>query len=112
MVAARPFSLSAADRMSHLSISAREDDAERWLEAGEALSTLWLTATALNVSLLPLSDVVSVPATREALRRTLRTFDHPYLALRLGIADPQSGTPPRTPRLPAVQLIDVVPWTA
>ena len=89
-----------------------EDDAERWLEAGEALSTVWLTATALNVSVLPLSDVISVPATREALRRMLRTFDHPYLALRLGIAEPQSATPARTPRLPVTQLIDTVPWTA
>jgi nitroreductase len=88
-----------------------EDDAERWLEAGEALSAVWLTATALNVSVLPLSDVVSVPTTREALRRMLRTFDHPYLALRLGIAEPQCGTPPRTPRLPAAQLIETVPWT-
>jgi hypothetical protein len=39
----------------------------------------------------------------------LRALDHPYLALRLGIAEPQPGTPPRTPRLPAAQLIETVP---
>ncbi|GIF00859.1 Acg family FMN-binding oxidoreductase [Paractinoplanes rishiriensis] len=86
-----------------------EDDPHRWLKAGETLSAVWLAATALNVSVLPLSDVVTVPATREALRRMLTALDHPYLTLRLGIADPPSGPPRRTPRLPAAQLVEAVP---
>lgn len=64
------------------------DDPTGWLQAGEALSALWLAATAMDVSVLPLSDVVAVPGTREALRRMLKPVDHPYLALRLGVADP------------------------
>jgi hypothetical protein len=39
----------------------------------------------------------------------LKPFDHPYLALRLGIANPLPGTPPRTPRLPTAQLVEVLP---
>jgi len=85
------------------------DDPAQWLQAGEALSAIWLTATTLEVSVLPFSDVVAVPGTREALRRLLKPLDHPYLALRLGITDPATGTPPRTPRLPAAQLVEVVP---
>ena len=49
------------------------------------------------------------PPSREALRRMLKPFDHPYLALRLGIADPATGAPPRTPRLPTAQLVEVLP---
>ena len=86
-----------------------DDEPTGWLQAGEALSAIWLAATAMGVSVLPLSDVVAVPGTREALRRMLKPFDHPYLALRLGIADPATGTPPRTPRLPAAQLVEVLP---
>ncbi|WP_203789702.1 Acg family FMN-binding oxidoreductase [Paractinoplanes rishiriensis] len=85
------------------------DDPTGWLQAGETLSAIWLAATAMNVSVLPLSDVVAVPGTREALRRMLKPFDHPYLALRLGIADPMPGAPPRTPRLPAAHLVEALP---
>jgi nitroreductase len=88
------------------------DDPTGWLRAGEALSAIWLAATAMDVSVLPLSDVVAVPATREALRRLLKPFDHPYLVLRLGIPDPLPGTPPRTPRLPTAELVEVLPPNA
>lgn len=84
------------------------DDPDGWLKAGEALSTMWLAATAMDVSVLPMGDVVAVPGTREALRRMLKPFDHPYLALRLGIVDPATGAPPRTPRLPTAQLVEVL----
>jgi nitroreductase len=82
------------------------DDPAQWLRAGEALSALWLAATALGVAVLPLSDVVAVPGTRESLRRLLKPLDHPHLALRLGIAEPGAGAPPRTPRLPAAQVVE------
>jgi len=88
------------------------DDPTWWLPAGEALSAVWLAATALEVSVLPLSDVVAVPGTREVLRRVLNPLDHAYLPLRLGLADPAPGPPPRTPRLPATQLIEVLPPNA
>jgi nitroreductase len=83
-----------------------EDEPENWLRAGEALSAAWLTATERGVSVVPLSGVVEVISTREALRRSLANLGHPYLVLRLGIADPAHAGPPHTPRLPANQLID------
>ncbi|WP_173073744.1 hypothetical protein [Phytohabitans rumicis] len=46
------------------------------------------------------------PATREALRRVISGIGHPYLVLRLGLADPDVAGPPHTPRLPGAQTID------
>src|SRR5689334_17389760 len=69
------------DRAARYALLYGDDDGPgRWLQAGETLSALWLAATSLGVSVLPLSDVVVVPGTREALRRMLTPFDHPYLA--------------------------------
>jgi nitroreductase len=83
------------------------DEPLDWLRAGEALSAAWLTAATIGVSVVPLSGVVEVAGTWHTLRRLLAGLGHPYLALRLGIADPeQHGPPPRTPRLPAAQLVD------
>jgi nitroreductase len=83
-----------------------DDEADSWLRAGEALSTVWLTATSLGVSVVPLSGVIEVTATRETLRRELAALGYPYLVLRIGIADPEHAGPPHTPRLPAAQTID------
>jgi nitroreductase len=83
------------------------DAPQDWLHAGEALSAAWLTATTIGVSVVPLSGVVEVAGTWHTLRRLLAGLGHPYLALRLGIADPeQDGPPPRTPRLPVAQVVD------
>ena len=46
-----------------------DDDALAWLQAGEGLSALWLAATVDGLSVVPLSQVVEVPETREALQR-------------------------------------------
>ena len=80
-----------------------------WLRAGEALSALWLAATEQAINLLPLSGPVEVPHTRRTLRRMLGDTGFPYLAMRLGTLDPAHSAPPRTPRLPAGQIIDIVP---
>lgn len=55
-----------------------------WLRAGEALSTGWLVATQLGVSVLPFSAPVENTQAREALRRAVPDLDHPYLMMRLG----------------------------
>jgi len=81
------------------------DDPLAWLVAGEGLSAAWLTAIELGVGVMPLSAVVEVPATRERLRDMLTAQSHPHLVLRLGHADPQTPTPPHTPRLPAAQTV-------
>ncbi|MEH0828121.1 MULTISPECIES: Acg family FMN-binding oxidoreductase [unclassified Micromonospora] len=83
-----------------------EDEPDSWLRAGEALSALWLTATRLGVSVVPLSAVVEVPGTRQTLRQLLSGLGFPYLVVRLGIADPAHAGPPHTPRLPTEQVVD------
>ncbi|MFI0794090.1 Acg family FMN-binding oxidoreductase [Micromonospora rubida] len=83
-----------------------EDERDSWLRAGEALSAAWLTATRLGVSMVPLSGVVEVEGTRQALRHVLAGMAYPYLVLRMGIADPTHAGPPHTPRLPTEQVVD------
>jgi nitroreductase len=84
------------------------DEPIDWLRAGEALSAAWLTATARGISLLPLSAAVEVEGTRTGLRRLVADLGHPYLALRLGVANPDDGGAARAPRLPADQIIERV----
>ena len=84
------------------------EDRLDWLRAGEALSAAWLSATSLGVSLLPFSAAVEVAVTREAVRQLLAGLGHPYLALRLGTANAEDAGIPRTPRLPADQIIERV----
>ncbi|WBB70172.1 nitroreductase family protein [Micromonospora sp. WMMD812] len=83
-----------------------DDEPDSWLRAGEALSSAWLTATRLGVSMVPLSGVVEVDGTRETLRQLLAGLGFPFLALRLGIVDPTHAGPPHTPRLPTEQVVD------
>jgi nitroreductase len=83
-----------------------EDAPLGWLRAGEALSSAWLTASELGVSVVPMSAPVEVTPTREALRRLLSRVGHPYLVVRLGIADTDDGAPPLTPRLSPAQITD------
>jgi nitroreductase len=79
-----------------------------WLSAGQALSAAWLTATGHGVALLPFSAPVEVPATRATLRRLLAGLGHPYLALRLGVPDPDHPGPPHTPRLDPTQTVEIL----
>jgi nitroreductase len=84
------------------------DDPAGWLRGGEALSAVWLAAAELGVAVLPISEAVEMPASRQTLRRTLSFFGWPYLAMRLGIPDYGHPEPPHTPRLPADQTVEVV----
>ncbi|GAA1773354.1 Acg family FMN-binding oxidoreductase [Luedemannella helvata] len=90
---------------SYAILYGREDGPDDWLRAGEALSAAWLTATELGVSVVPMSAAVEIDVTRAELRRLLAGIGYPYLALRLGIPDPDHAGPPHTPRLPAEQTI-------
>jgi nitroreductase len=85
------------------------DDPAGWLPAGEALSAVWLTAAQLGVGVLPISEAVEMPASRQTLRRSLSSMGWPYLAMRLGIPDYGHPEPPHTPRLPADRTVEVCP---
>jgi nitroreductase len=83
------------------------DELVDWLRAGEALSAIWLTAVELGVGVTPFSEAVEMPASRQTLRRTLAFLGWPYLALRLGIPDPDQPGPKATPRLPVEETVEV-----
>jgi nitroreductase len=76
-----------------------------WLRAGEALSAGWLDAVALGLTLLPFSAPVEIASTRRLLDRLISHIGHSYLVVRFGLA--ASDAPPRTPRLPAGQTVEV-----
>jgi hypothetical protein len=102
-----PTSSSHDSAASYAILYGSNDDPSAWLEAGEAFSALWLTATELSVAVLPLSAAIETPAQRHALRRILGGVGYPYLAMRLGIADPDQASLPRTPRLGPSETVDV-----
>lgn len=85
-----------------------EDTTEGWLCGGQALSAVWLHAIEQGLSVVPLSAVVEVPETRQALRGMLAGVGEPYLVLRVGVAPDDTAGPEHTPRLPAEQVIDII----
>jgi nitroreductase len=84
-----------------------EDTPLAWLQGGEACSAVWLEAIEHGLAVLPLSGVVEVPQTRQIIRQLLAGLGEPLLVLRLGVADPDHAGPPRTPRLPAEQTVEI-----
>ena len=84
-----------------------QDGPASWVRAGEGLSAMWLTATTGGLSVVPLSQVIEVDRTREALRTVvLRGFGHPLLLARVGWqAIGRSGLA-RTPRRPVDEVLE------
>lgn len=75
------------------------DEPMSWLRVGEALSALWLDATAQGLSVVPLSQVVEVPETRSALQHEV--LDSPFLPqimVRVGWQELSRLRLPHTPR--------------
>jgi nitroreductase len=84
-----------------VAICSAADDQLSWLEAGEALSALWLQATHDGLSVVPLSQVVEVEETRQALHRDV--FDglaRPQILVRVGWLETTRTLLDRTPRRP------------
>ncbi|WP_155368338.1 Acg family FMN-binding oxidoreductase [Catellatospora vulcania] len=84
-----------------------DDDRAAWLRAGQALSAVWLQATAQGLAVLPYSQVIEIDGTRAMMRRILSHLGQAYLVLRLGVADPEHALPGHTPRLPFEQTATV-----
>ncbi len=82
-----------------VAICSATDDQRSWLEAGESLSALWLQATREGLSAVPLSQVVEVDETREALHQDV--FDgmaHPQILVRIGWSETTRTRLDPTPR--------------
>jgi nitroreductase len=84
-----------------------DDTPLAWLQAGEGLSALWLAATVEGLSVVPLSQVVEVPETRDALQReVLGGLAHPLILVRVGWQAISRSELPRTPRRPVDDIFD------
>ncbi|GAA3450211.1 hypothetical protein [Dactylosporangium matsuzakiense] len=95
--------LLAERRATFALLYGHADEPEDWLRTGEALSAGWLTATAAGVSVLPLSAVVEVVATRQAAQIMIGCVGCPCPLLHLGRAAAAQLDPRR---LPTAQTID------
>jgi len=77
-----------------------------WLRAGEALSQLWLHAMNDGLSVVPLSQVIEVDETREALHHeVLGGLLQPQLLVRIGWQEIARSPLPRTPRRPLEDVL-------
>ena len=82
------------------------DDRLAWLRAGEALSTLWLHATADSLAVVPLSQVVEVTETRQSLRfEVLDGTLHPQILVRMGWQELGLSRRRPTPRRPVDDVL-------
>jgi nitroreductase len=84
--------------------TAADDDVSR-LRAGEATSTVLLTATALGLASCPVTEPLEITETREAVRSEVLGNDgYPQMLLRIGWAPINSDPLPATPRRPLTEV--------
>ena len=89
-----------------VAICTAHDDVRSWLQAGEALSSLWLHATQAGLSIVPLSQVVEVPETLKVLHEDVFAgMARPQILLRVGWQEIARTTLPRTPRRPLEDVL-------
>jgi hypothetical protein len=69
-----------------LLVGSDADDPLSWLRAGEALERILLEITRHGFVASPLTQVVEIPTTREALRQELSLTMYPHVLLRVGRA--------------------------
>ena len=83
-----------------------DDNRAAWLTTGEALSALWLEATAAGLSVVPLSQTIEVAETRTALQRdVLMTSAVPHVVLRVGWPAVTRTSLPPVPRRPLAEVL-------
>lgn len=84
------------------------DDQRSWLQAGEALSALWLRATLDGFSIVPLSQVIEVEETRHDLHhRVFAGLARPQVLVRVGWQETSRTRLERTHRRPLDQVIEL-----
>jgi len=89
-----------------LVISTADDGPLSWLQAGAALSALWLQATTNGLSVVPLSQGVEVPRTRIGLEQLMPPPARvPQVLARVGWQEIGRNSLPRTPRRPVDDLL-------
>ncbi len=85
-----------------------EDDVRSWLSTGRSLSALWLAATQDGLSIVPLSQVVEVPETRDAFRlQVCAGLAQPQLVVRVGWQSISRSQLVPTPRPPVEDILEL-----
>lgn len=82
-----------------------EDLPPDWLRAGEALSAVLLSATAMDLSTSPFSDVIEVAETRAEVSQLLDGPGHVQIGVRVGHGPDHAV--PASPRRDPAEVIDV-----
>ena len=83
-------------------ISGRSGSTEARIKAGQLLERVFLAATALGLSLQPVSQLLEIDSVRVKFSQLFRAGGVPLMTFRLGYAD----TPPlRTPRRPLEDVL-------
>lgn len=89
-----------------LALATAGDDTVSRLRAGEAASAALLAATELGLASCPLSQVLEVADTRQAIATdVLEDAAMPQLLLRVGWAPTTAGKLPSTPRRPLTEVV-------
>jgi len=94
------------DRSKVLVLSTFDDSRDNILRCGEALSRVLLVCTAAGFSTCPLTHMMEVHASREAVRRLTGRRAQPQALIRVGLATGDE-TGARTPRRPLGDVLTV-----
>ena len=109
-VLAQPPGVSAEDDHGILlALGTADDDVLARLRAGEATSLVLLTATAVGMATCPVTEVLEVPSTRDAVQAEvfgLKAF--PQMLIRVGWAPVNADPLPATPRRPLTDTVTMV----
>ncbi|MET0840403.1 MAG: hypothetical protein ABWY19_16605 [Marmoricola sp.] len=89
-----------------VAVCTAHDGVRSWLQAGETMSALWLEATQVGLSIVPLSQIIEVPETRRILNEDVFAgMARPQILLRVGWQEIARTTLPRTPRRPLADVL-------
>ncbi|MFJ2666400.1 Acg family FMN-binding oxidoreductase [Nocardia fluminea] len=97
---------SQPDHADLLVIGTSADDQVSRLRAGEAISSVLLTATGIGLATCLLTEPLEISAQRTKIReQVLHGSAFPQAMLRVGWAPTSPGKPPETPRRPLTELL-------
>lgn len=96
-----------ADRSSLLVISSPADAPETWLRTGDALSAVLLECTAQGLAICPLTHITEPPTGRRTIAELLHHTTVPQIVLRVGVSPLTAPPPPRTPRRPVEEILEI-----
>lgn len=96
-----------ADGAELLVLGTSSDDRMSWLRAGEATSSVLLTATNIGLATCMLTEPLEIPALRRSVRTAvLEDWAFPQAIIRLGWTATTADPLPVTPRRPLDDVLD------